>query len=239
MQKILIVKTGGTFADYAAERGDFEDWTAQGMALADGSWTSVDVRGGESLPEPADYAGGVITGSHDMVTDPLPWIADTAAWIRRAVAAGLPLLGICFGHQLMADALGGRADYHPGGLEIGTADITRSGASDGDPLFCGLPEVFPGHVTHAQTALKLPEGATLLATGSHDPHQAFRMGESAWGVQFHPEFDAPAIREYIRRRGADLGEQGCDVAAIRATVRDTPESASLLRRFADYCRSAG
>jgi GMP synthase (glutamine-hydrolysing) len=65
------------------------------------------------------------------------------------------------------------------------------------------------------------------------------VGESAWGVQFHPEFDAPAIREYIRRRGADLGEQGGDLAAIRATVRDTPESASLLRRFADYCRSVG
>ena len=177
----------------------------------------------------------MITGSHDMVTDALPWIADTAAWIRRAVDAGLPLLGICFGHQLMADALGGRADYHPGGVEIGTADITRTRASAEDPLFRGLPEVFPGHVTHSQTALKLPEGATLLATGSHDPHQAFRVGSSAWGVQFHPEFDAPAIREYIARREAELAASGRDVAAIRATVRDTPHSASLLKRFADYC----
>jgi GMP synthase (glutamine-hydrolysing) len=237
MQKFLIVKAGGTFADYAAERGDFEDWTARGMALEDGSWVGVDVQAGELPPDPADFAGAVITGSHDMVTDDLPWIADTAAWVRRAVRAGLPLFGICFGHQLMADALGGRADYHPDGVEIGTADITRTRASGDDPLFRGLPEVFPGHVTHAQTALKLPEGAALLATGSHDPHQAFRVGESAWGVQFHPEFDAPAIREYIARREAELGGQGRDVAAIRATVRDTPQSASLLKLFAAYCRS--
>lgn len=237
MQRFLIVKTGGTFADYAAERGDFEDWTALGMGLADDDWTSVDVQAGAALPDPAEYAGAVITGSHDMVTDDSPWIADTAEWIRQAAAAGLPLFGICFGHQLLADALGGRADYHPGGLEIGTADITRTRASGDDPLFRELPEVFPGHVTHAQTALKLPEGAVLLATGSHDPHQAFRVGENIWGVQFHPEFDAPAIREYIARREPDLAAAGRSAAAIRATVRDTPESASLLKRFADYCRA--
>ena len=237
MKKILIVKTGGTYADYAAGRGDFEDWTALGLSLPDGGWTCIDVRDGAVLPDPAGLAGAVITGSHDMVTDPLPWITDTKAWTRRAVDAGLPLLGICFGHQLMADALGGRAAYHPSGLEIGTADITRTAGSDQDPLFGGLPEVFPGHVTHSQTALKLPEGATLLATGTHDPHQAFRVGRSAWGVQFHPEFDAPAILEYIARREDELAKQTRGAAAIRATVRDTPESASLLKRFADYCLS--
>ncbi|WP_319582313.1 glutamine amidotransferase [uncultured Pseudodesulfovibrio sp.] len=237
MHKFLIVKVGGTFADYAAERGDFEDWTVRGMSLAESEWETVNPQNGANLPDPAGFAGAVITGSHDMVTDGTPWITDTAAWVRRAVDAGLPLLGICFGHQLMADALGGKADYHPDGVEIGTANITRTRASEEDPLFRDLPEVFPGHVTHSQTALKLPQGATLLATGSHDPHQSFRVGESAWGVQFHPEFDAPAIHEYISRREADLAASGRDVAAIRATVRDTPQSASLLKLFANYCRT--
>jgi GMP synthase (glutamine-hydrolysing) len=237
MQKILIVKTGGTFPDYAVERGDFVDWTARGLGLASDRWENVDVQAGAPLPDPAKFAGGVITGSHDMVTDGFPWIEDAKAWIRRAVDARLPLLGICFGHQLMADALGGRAGYHPDGLEIGTADITLTDAAGDDPLFRGLPECFPGHVTHSQTALELPPGATLLATGLHDPHQSFRVGESAWGVQFHPEFDAPAILDYITRRERELAENNLDATRIRATVRDTPESASLLGRFAAYCLS--
>ncbi|MGE4195295.1 MAG: glutamine amidotransferase [Pseudodesulfovibrio sp.] len=235
MHKFLILKVGGTFPDYAARRGDFEHWAADGMGIGRDEWVSVNVQAGDPLPDPARFAGCAVTGSHDMVTDGFPWIEAASAWVRRAVEAGLPLFGICFGHQLMAHALGGEAGYHPAGLEIGTADITRAEASATDPLFRDLPAVFPGHVTHSQTALRLPPGAVLLATGVHDPHQAFRVGENAWGVQFHPEFDSPAIREYIDRRRDDLAAKGRDAEAILETVRDTPESASLLRRFAAYC----
>ena len=235
MSKILIVKAGGTFPDYAGKRNDFEHWTAAGMGLGADQWEAVNVQAGAPLPDFAEFAGCAVTGSHDMVTDEAPWMLETMALLRRAADAGFPVLGICFGHQLLAHGLGGEAGYHPEGLEIGTADITLTEAARQDPLFSGLPEVFPGHVTHSQTALRLPKGATLLATGSHDPHQAFRLGQSVWGVQFHPEFDGPAIREYIARRSDFLKEQGRDVAAILATVRDTPESASLLKRFATHC----
>jgi len=236
MNKFLIVRTGGTFPDYAEKRKDFEHWTAEGMGLADNQWQCVNVQAGEPLPDPAGFAGAAVTGSHDMVTDDARWIHDAKAWICRAVDAGLPLLGICFGHQLMADALGGKAGDHPDGVEIGTADITLTAEAGADPLLGGLPPVFKGHVTHFQTAHQLPPGAVLLATGTHDPHQSFRVGGHAWGVQFHPEFDAPAIRHYIDMREAELSELGRDVAGIRATVCDTPESASLLEKFAEYCR---
>jgi GMP synthase (glutamine-hydrolysing) len=236
MDKYLIIRTGGTFPDYARKRKDFEHWTAEGMGLADGQWLCVDVQAGEPLPDPAGFAGAAMTGSHDMVTDGMQWIHETKAWVCRAVDAGLPLLGICFGHQLMAEALGGEAGYHPDGVEIGTADITLTAEAGADPLLVGLPAVFKGHVTHSQTALRVPPGAVLLATGTHDPHQCFRLGEHAWGVQFHPEFDADAIRHYIDMREADLLQEGCDVTGIRATVCDTPESASLLVRFVEYCR---
>lgn len=237
MYKFLIIKTGGTFESYAKKRNDFEHWTARGMGLDSAWWDCVDVQSGESLPAPATYAGCVITGSHDMVTDDAPWMQDTKAWIRSAYSSELPLLGICFGHQLMADALGGKADYHPDGLEIGTTDVTLNDTGKADPLLGSLPTTFKAHVTHSQTVLELPPEAIPLAANSHDSHQAFRMGEHAWGLQFHPEFDAEAIRYYIGELSDKIEGQGDDADAIAASVDETPDSAAILRRFVDYCQN--
>lgn len=237
MRPFLIMKTGGTFPEYAAENNDFEHWIAANMGLTDGQWQSVDVLAGESLPDPAEYAGTVITGSHEMVTNMTPWMEEAARWIRQAVDADHPMLGICFGHQLLADALGGEAAYHPDGMEIGTAEISLLPAARKDPIFSALPDTFPGHVTHSQTAQTLPPGSVHIATGTHDAHQAFRVGRHAWGVQFHPEFDAAAIRHYIRELTDKLTEKGRDITAIEATVAETPEAASLLKAFADYSRA--
>lgn len=231
------MKTGGTFPEYAAGNNDFEHWAAANMGLAHEEWQCVNVQAGETMPDPAEYAGTVITGSHDMVTDMTPWMRTAARWTRQAVAAGHPMLGICFGHQLMADALGGKAGYHPDGIEVGTVAVSRLPESKDDPIFSTLPDAFPGHVTHSQTALVLPPDSVHLATGTHDTHQAFRVGRHAWGVQFHPEFDAAAIRRYIRELTGKLTEAGRDVPAIEAAVTETPEAASLLKAFADYSRA--
>ena len=235
MKKILIVKTGGTFAEYAAKRGDFEDWTAKGMGLEPGQWERVHVQAGEPLPNPADFAGCVITGSHDMVTDGLDWMRTTEAWIRRAEKAGLPMLGICFGHQILANALGGEAGFHPNGLEMGTVDITVTEAGREDVLLGPLAPSFKGNMAHSQTVLKLPENAVLLATGSHEPHQSYRVGDHVWGVQFHPEFNGDVIDMYRRDQRDKAVAEGRDPDALRIEAADTPQSASLLERFAAYC----
>lgn len=236
MQKILIIKTGGTFETLARDKGDFEQWTAAAMGVQPDQWTCVDVQHGESLPAPEDVAGCVITGSHDMVTDKTSWVVATEEWVREAFAVGLPMVGICFGHQLMADALGGRADYHPDGLEIGTVDICLTEARDDDPLFAGLPEILPVQVTHSQSARELPPDTVLLGGNGHEPHQAFRVGKHTWGVQFHPEFDATGIRFYVDQLKEKILSQGGDPEAIRAGVQETPVSAEVLKRFAAYCR---
>lgn len=232
---MLILKTGSTFDGLAAVRGDFEHWTAQAMGLDPGQWVRADVRLGEPLPDPARLAGCVITGSHHMVTDDADWMLAAGRWLSLAMDAGLPLLGICFGHQLMAHALGGRAAYHPDGPEIGTVAVTLTAQAADDPLFSAMPPVFPAHVTHSQTALALPPQSVILATSDHDPHQAFRLGSRAWGVQFHPEFDAEATGHYVTAQAAKIVAHGGDPEAVRASVRETPESADLLRRFAGYC----
>lgn len=234
MRPLLILKTGQTLPSLRTQGEDFEDWIRHGL---DGAATlTVDVTAGQPLPELSSCSGIVVTGSPAMVTDQAEWSERSADYLRAALACSLPVLGICYGHQLLAHALGGVVGYHPQGREIGTVDIRLNAAHGGDALFAGLPARFPAHATHSQSVLQLPPGAVLLASSEHDAHHAFRVGELAWGVQFHPEFDARIMRTYIQERQQDLRREGLDVEALLGQVRPTPEATRLLRDFARLAR---
>lgn len=187
---------------------------------------------GEALPAPGLCHGVVITGAHCMVTDDLPWSVEIEAWIPSLVQAEVPLLGICYGHQLLGRAMGGRVDFHPRGKEVGTFAIRRRPESLDDPLFGKLPEQFPAHATHAQSVLTLPPGAVLLAENDFEPHHAFRIGRCAWGVQFHPEYDSNITRDYIMAQADSLTRAGQDVNALLQALVETPEAGSILAAFA-------
>lgn len=236
MKPFLIIKAGGTFPEITEGKGDFEQWTANAMGLSALEWTCVKVQEGEQLPDPTQYAGCVITGAHEMVTDGDTWIHETGEWVVNAARAGLPILGICFGHQLMAQSFGGEAGDHPHGMEIGTVNITMNEKAVDDPLFSQLPITFPAHVIHTQTALQVPVDASVLASSVHDPHHAVRFADSVWGVQFHPEFDVEAISYYIQALSEELEKQGRNVAVIEDSVVETSISAGLLPAFVAYCR---
>ena len=233
---ILIVKAGGTYPDMAARWGDFEEMFVRRLDPSPGPVEMVCPVEGDALPALASLAGAIVTGSHDMVTDRHPWSEKTGAWIRRAVEADLPLLGVCYGHQLLAHALGGVVDDNPMGKEFGTVPIQCGAHAAADPLFENLSGGFDAQTCHSQSVLQLPAGAIRLAWSAMDPHHAFAVGKRAWGVQFHPEFNADVLREYIRRFADDLAAQGDDVGRLLAGVRETPESESLLRRFQRLCR---
>jgi GMP synthase (glutamine-hydrolysing) len=224
---LLILKVGSTHPHIAAELQDFEHWIQAGLQDPALPVTVIDPREGQALPAQADIAGVVVTGSHSMVSDQEPWSEATAAWLRDTVAADVPVLGICYGHQLLAHALGGEVGYHPGGIELGTVPVTLSEAAQHDPLFAGLPPHFEAQAAHRQSVRRLPEGATLLAGNHFEPHHAFRAGPRAWGVQFHPEFGEAATRAYL---------QAANGAAPEGTVRPTEVAASVLPRFARIVR---
>ncbi|XAH25835.1 glutamine amidotransferase [Xylophilus sp. GW821-FHT01B05] len=228
----LIIKLGDTLDALRSERGDFDCWIAEGLGATAVPVQVCDPRRGDALPAHASIAGAVVTGSHAMVTHRADWSERTAQWLAEGVARGTPLLGICYGHQLLAHALGGVVDDHPQGLEMGSVDIALHPAASDDPLFHGLPSHFRAHAVHRQTALRLPEGAVALASNSHEPHHAFRVGDCAWGVQFHPEFNADAMRGYIDALASDP-------APLRAGVSDTPIAAGLLGRFARWAEARG
>ena len=229
---LCLVKAGGTYPDAATRLGDFEDWLHQGLGLPRRALRVVDGRDATDLPAPEECAGVVMTGSHAMVTDRLPWMEQLADWVRRQVHAQVPYLGICFGHQLLAQAMGGRVDYHPAGREIGTVDIELTPGAAEDVLFSALPRRFTAHAVHAQSVRDLPPGATRLAGNAFEPTHAFRVGASAWGIQFHPEFSVAHMEVYVERLRPALIDAGHDIPAILAGLAETPDSAVLLRRFA-------
>jgi GMP synthase (glutamine-hydrolysing) len=196
----------------------------------------VDVAAGEALPAPREVAGAIITGSAAMVTERSAWSERTAGWIRDAMDAELPLFGVCYGHQLMAHALGGRVDYLPGGREIGTQAIELSAAGAQDPLARRLPASFRAHTTHEQSVIEPPGGAAVLARSARDPHQLLRYGPHALSAQFHPEFNAEVMRAYIRRKHADMRREGSDPQQVFSAVAATPVARWLLRQFSRHHR---
>jgi GMP synthase (glutamine-hydrolysing) len=233
MKELFVFKLGSTWPQTAQRLGDFDQWTLQSLASPAVPLTVVDVEHGERLPDHGRCAGVVMTGSHAMVTDDLPWSLALEAWLRDAVAEAIPVLGVCYGHQLLARATGGTVDYHPAGREIGTVEIRMLPQRSHDPLFDAVPSRFPAHTTHAQSVLELPPGAVHLAMNAYESNHAFRIGDCAWGVQFHPEFDARVMREYINGLAGQINALGRDVDELLGAVTDTPVATGILHRFGE------
>ncbi|WP_208543305.1 glutamine amidotransferase [Marilutibacter alkalisoli] len=231
----LIIETGQPVESMRRHRG-FPHWIRVAAGLPAGDSVVANVEAGETLPAHEGLAGAIVTGSAAMVTDRTEWSERSAAWLGEAARAGLPVLGICYGHQLLAHALGGKVGDNPLGRRMGTLEIRKAAPAGEDPLFEPLPAAFAAQLTHVQSVLELPEGATVLAHSEHDPHQAFRWGDRAWGVQFHPEFSATHMRGYVRARHVALAREGHDPAAILANVGAAPQARRVLRRFVHHAR---
>lgn len=231
MKKIVVIKTGSTFAGIKERLGDFEDWIIKGLRVDTDDIMVIDAPFCENLPDRNKCRAVVIAGSHDMVTDNPDWSVRIEKWVLQIMEKQIPVLGICYGHQLLAQALGGTVDFHEKGLEIGTADIELTAAAGDDLLFAGLPEIFKGHVFHSQTVVRLPEQALLLAKNDFEPHHAFRMGNLVWGVQFHPEYDEKIMRAYAEKMRSAVEESGFNPKDILKNIRKTPDASALLNRF--------
>lgn len=228
---LLLIHVGYPPDDLRACLGDQTDWFRAAIGATGGDLTVVRPFLGEALPEPAEIDAAIITGSWSMVTDREPWSERTADWLRLAMAADTPLLGVCYGHQLMAHALGGEVDYHPRGREIGMRDITLTDAAKHDVLLEGLPDSFPAHLTHAQSVLTVPSGAVVLGSSEHDAHQILRYGPNALSVQFHPEFTPTIMSVCLERYANTYQREGYNVAEMIGMLQPTVAARTLLRRF--------
>ena len=232
-KKIAIIVTGDPPADLRSQFGTFDRWFI--ATAPDNQFCCHRVFVGDPPPDPKLFNGIIITGSPAMVTDRQTWSEQLKPWIRAVVEQSIPLLAVCYGHQLLADAFGGTVDYHPQGREIGTVAIERTHEGATDPLFGNLGCSFLAHVTHAQSVRSLPSGAVLLAANEFEPHHGFRLGSNAWGLQFHPEFNLGIMGEYIRYHQRFSGLDDDITAKLLDNLQDAAQAATLVKRFIELC----
>ena len=167
--------------------------------LADGvDWTVVELDAGDAIPPLEDYdALWVMGGPMDVWdTDEHPWLVAEKEAIRRWVRdLERPFLGLCLGHQLFADALGGSCGpLRP--PEIGVMDIELTAAGLGDPVFAGMAARQRVLQWHSVQVVALPEGAAVLAESPVCPNQAMRVGPRAWSMQYHVEVEPDTVRNW-------------------------------------------
>jgi GMP synthase (glutamine-hydrolysing) len=226
-----ILVTGEPVVAARRLRGSFAEMIQRTTGDAwSGPWRVLPAQSLTSWPEPGELAG----------LD-APWMQASLAYLLRLVEAGIPIFGVCFGHQMLGQALGGRVDRNPLGREIGTERVSWVNSSTWGALAAQegeLPATFLAHTTHLDSVVKLPPGARVLATTERDPAAFVEFGERIWGVQFHPELDEVAMRAYIEERATSLGSEGFNVEQLLSSVVATPVSHALLQHFARFCTVA-
>ncbi|MBB3731963.1 type 1 glutamine amidotransferase [Nonomuraea dietziae] len=174
--------------------GFFEDWLGVPCEV-------VRPYLGESVPAHAPDGLIVLGGEASAWDDEgCPWLPATRDLLRTSVTNGTPTLGICLGAQLMTLACGGAVERGGEGLEVGAREVVALPEAAADPLFGALGRALAVQY-HQDAMTALPEGAVRLAAGEQYPNQAYRLGERAWAVQFHPE----ATPEIFAGWGADEG----------------------------------
>lgn len=248
MTRVLVLRTGQPVNRVHSDYGPFSRLFERGLnadahvkaaappVLVD----ELDVTtraAGDPLPALTGYHGVIMTGSPAYVGDNEPWMRWSAGLLAHVLGRDLPLLCVCFGHQLLGQSLGGDVGPNPRGREMGTVVVEISPDAD-DPLLADLPRRFEAQCTHRDVIRGPSRTLKVVGHAAHDPHHVVRAAPRAWGLQFHPEFDDMVMRLYLEaRREAFDEEHGAGSADARlARVRATPVAASILTRFAALCR---
>lgn len=219
---------------------DDADWFRNGLGLPAGTDRLKIIRATkESLPDTVPEQGVIIGGSAHSVYENSPWIKNLKEFTRIVASSGKPLLGVCFGHQIIAEAFGGKVGKGEKGKEVGVVNINLNETGRRDEIFEAMPGMFHASESHGDVIEKMPdiESAAVLAYNEKYPIQSLKIGENVRGVQFHPEVDLETISRVLNMRREVLIKEGTvpedkfdDFMAHMKTL-DPSEAQQVLRNF--------
>ena len=198
MKTITLIIAGPTQQNVAEKVGNKKEWYSRLISRDEVQIQVKDVYLGDKVDH-RDGDAWIITGSEYSVYDDYPWLKSLEFVIREAVKINKTIFGVCFGHQLIAKALGGNVSKNPLGWEVGGCQVILNVEGLKSPVFNGLPETFYCAETHQDAVLELPKGCIELASNNMG-NQAFQYGNTVFGVQFHPEFTQGIMKEYVQLR---------------------------------------
>ncbi len=230
--KLLVIQTGDAVPE-AQKYGNFDQWFI--TDIQDRSHLTVHVHQKEKLPD-VNWAKEhishiIITGSAAMITEQQSWMLSAMRWISQIIDA-IPIMGVCFGHQMLADLLGGQVDNNPKGRNMGLAICHLNTAGRQHTLFQDMPHPsFPVWVSHLQAVLKLPTDCILLATSANDPNHAFQYRQHCFGIQFHPEWTGPIMAAYIKARQTDLANEGYNASKMLTQTQQNLQTKTIIKQF--------
>lgn len=217
------------------------EWFKNALGLSGESKNlkTIDVVNG-GLPDTVEETGIIIGGSPWSVYEKEnePWMQRLQEFLRIMHERRKPILGVCFGHQLLASSFGGEVIKNPKGRDFGSlsVDLTDEGALD--PLFEGVPKKFVASESHQDIVSKLPtmHKVAVLARNDLDKNQSLAIGDSTRSVQFHPEITADTLVKIANARKETLSSQGffkddADFQRLLGSFRDTPEARGILHNF--------
>lgn len=227
--KIGILQTGSVPPELADRHGAYADMFRRLLQSADPGFTveNWNINEESRIPaSPFDAEGWLITGSKHGVYEDHPWIEPLKDFLRDAHAAAVPIVGICFGHQILAEALGGKVVKSDRGWGCG---VHRYRVTDPAPWMPDAPDTIAVHAMHQDQVVALPPGAQVLAETPFCPFAALAYGDTAFSMQPHPEFDAEFERDIVTvRRGSVIPEQIADEALASL---DTGVDADIVGRW--------